>query len=274
MAKSAYIRPFLKWAGGKYRVLPHILPCLPNGTRRLIEPFVGSAVVTLNTQVEHYLLADINPDLINLYRHVLEQQSDFVRYARGFFKTQNNDNDRYYVLRERFNHEKNPRAKAALFLYLNRHGYNGLCRYNNSGEFNVPFGRYKQPYFPEAELLAFAGKQGRIDLQCADFREVFKKAKKTDTIYCDPPYVPLSKTANFVGYAKEGFGEQAQIDLAQLAERHRQRGGSVLISNHDTDQVRVLYGNSTLYHFPVRRFISCNGNRRSFANELLAVYGT
>ncbi len=274
MAKPVYTRPFLKWAGGKYRVLPHIVPYLPTTSRRLIEPFVGSAVVTLNTQYDHYLLADINPDLINLYRHVLQQQNDFIRYARGFFKPQHNDSERFYALRERFNHEKNPRAKAALFLYLNRHGYNGLCRYNASGEFNVPFGRYRAPYFPETELLAFAAKHDRIELVCADFRDVFKKAKKSDVIYCDPPYVPLSKTANFVAYAKQGFGEQAQNDLAQLAERHCQRGGRVLISNHDTETVRVLYGSSTLYHFPVRRFISCNGNRRSFANELLAVYGT
>lgn len=138
-------RAFLKWAGGKYPLLDEIKKHLPQGDC-LIEPFVGAGSVFLNTDYSRYILADINSDLISLYNIVKTQTDDYVRQAREYFTPEMNQADVYYHLRDEFNQSQDPFRRALLFLYLNRHGYNGLCRYNLRGEFNVPFGRYRKPF--------------------------------------------------------------------------------------------------------------------------------
>ena len=140
-------KPFLKWPGGKYRLVEKICTKLGPG-KRLIEPFVGSGAVFLNAPYNKYLLADNNSDLINLYIILHQEGNGFIEYARGFFQPEFNTADAYYSFRTAFNDSNDIRLKAALFIYLNRHCYNGLCRYNRSGGFNSPFGRYKKPPFP------------------------------------------------------------------------------------------------------------------------------
>lgn len=144
-------RAFLKWAGGKYPLLDDIKRHLPKG-ECLVEPFVGAGSVFLNTDFSRYILADINSDLISLYNIVKTRTEEYVQAARELFVPETNCAEVYYQFREEFNKSQDPLRRAVLFLYLNRYGYNGLCRYNLRGEFNVPFGRYKKPYFPEAEL--------------------------------------------------------------------------------------------------------------------------
>ena len=129
------IRPFLKWAGGKYRIIERIRELLPEG-ERLVEPFVGSGAVFLNTRYPTYLLADSNPDLINLYRILQTEGEAFIAYCKRNFTARNNSPESYYRLRDVFNTTRDLRRKSALFVYLNRHGYNGLCRYNAKGRFN------------------------------------------------------------------------------------------------------------------------------------------
>ncbi len=265
------MRPFLKWPGGKYRVLQRIAPRLPAG-RRLLEPFVGSAAVFLNTQYAAAWLTDANPDLINLYRAVQSDGDAFVACARTLFTPEHNRPDRYYAHRARFNQVSDPWERALLFLYLNRHGYNGLCRYNAAGLFNVPFGRYLRPYFPEAELAGFIAAAPRAQLAAQDFRATMGAAVAGDVVYCDPPYVPLSATANFTDYTRGGFSPQDQRDLADLARTLAARGIPVLVSNHDTPDARSLYAGAHLDRFPVRRSISCAGQRREAAQELLALF--
>ena len=150
-------RAFLKWAGGKYPLLDDIKRHLPKG-ECLVEPFVGAGSVFLNTDFSRYILADINSDLISLYNIVKMRTDEYVQAARELFVPETNCAEVYYQFREEFNKSQDPFRRAVLFLYLNRYGYNGLCRYNLRGEFNVPFGRYKKPYFPEAELYHFAEK--------------------------------------------------------------------------------------------------------------------
>jgi DNA adenine methylase len=165
------MKPFLKWAGNKHQIVRHIrsiLDTLPPGSR-LIEPFVGSGAVFLNTRYPRYLLSDVNQDLIHLYQTLQSEGQNFIDYCRSFFVPENNTPDRFYELRVTFNTTQNKTLKAALFLYLNRHCYNGLCRYNAKNGFNVPFGRYSKPYFPEQEMWAFYEKSReavfRSDLQ-------------------------------------------------------------------------------------------------------------
>lgn len=265
------LRSPLKWAGGKYRVLPHIQKHLPKG-KRLIEPFVGSAVVFLNTDYEQYLLNDINADLINFYQAIQMQGAEFITYAKKFFKAKYNFPEQFYKLREKFNSLSEGEEKSALFLYLNRHAYNGLCRYNKSGGFNAPFGRYVTPYFPEKELLVLQEKSTRAVFTCQSFEETMRQAKKNDVIYCDPPYVPLSSTSYFTQYSGQTFIEADQLSLAEIAHELMNKKIPVLISNHNTKFTRKLYDPAKLIKFKVRRFISCNGEKRNFADELLASY--
>ncbi len=268
---NRYNRPFLKWAGNKYRVLKHILPRLPAGDC-LIEPFAGSCAVFLNTEFPRYVINDVNPDLIQLYRQLQKEGDAFIRYARKLFTPRNNQEKQYYRLRERFNTTTDAREKAALFLYLNRHGYNGLCRYNRSHRFNVPFGRYKRPYFPEKEMRLFHAKAQRAEFVCRDFRQIIAEATPGCAIYADPPYIPLNTTASFTQYSSAAFDLEGQKELAACAAAAAARGVPVVISNHDTPFARRIYRDAELVLFKVKRSISCNGQRRNEVPELLALY--
>ena len=266
------MKPFLKWAGNKFRVLNQILPHLPAGGR-LIEPFVGSGALFLNSDYATYQLADSNADLIALYQQLQQEGDTFIAYCRPFFTPENNDGDRYYAFRARFNAIAPSREKAALFLYMNKHGYNGLCRYNKKGGFNVPFGRYKKPYFPEKEMTFFYEKAQTAVFSPSSFAQTMQTAVSNDIIYCDPPYVPLSATANFTSYGAAPFGMAEQQQLATLARLTADRGIPVLISNHDTPITRQLYADADAIHsFKVARTISCDAGKRTAVNELLAIF--
>lgn len=271
LTKTDSIKPFLKWAGNKYRLIERIQRLLPDGDR-LLEPFIGSGAVFLNTHYESYLLTDNNPDLINIYQHLKIEGPAFIRYCKRFFTDKTNASEIYYKRREEFNKTSHLRRKAALFLYLNRHGYNGLCRYNMKGGYNVPFGQYKKPYFPTEEMLAFHHKAQRAEFRLADFSTCMQQARAGDVIYCDPPYYPLSPSANFTSYSAGGFCDDQQRQLAELARDCRQRHIPVLISNHNTKFTLDVYSDAQVDRFKVRRYISCNGNKRNHAGELLALF--
>ncbi len=265
-------RAFLKWAGGKYSLVEHIQARLPQANK-LIEPFVGAGSVFLNTQYKRYLLNDINPDLINLYNFLKVQPDAIIHDARSFFNGERNDEKMYYALREEFNATEDEYYRAILFLYLNRHGYNGLCRYSLAGRFNVPFGRYKKPYFPEHEMFVFAEKAQKATFTCLPFEKVFTRARRGNVIYCDPPYAPISKTAAFTSYAARSFGQDAQEKLAELAMRTaKKRGIPVLVSNHDLPLTRSLYKGADFSMLSVKRSISQNGATRKPVDEILAYF--
>ena len=272
VTKDKKNRAFLKWAGGKFSLIEDITAKLPQA-KKLIEPFVGAGSVFLNTNYSKYLLNDINADLINLYNIVKHQSSDYITDSAKFFTPTFNEEQRYYQIRQEFNDSEDIYERAIFFLYLNRHGYNGLCRYNNSGKFNVPFGRYKAPYFPEKELVYFAEKSQLATFTCDSFEKVFARARKNSVIYCDPPYAPISKTAMFNSYAAGGFTLDNQIKLASLARRTGyKRNIPVLVSNHDTEFTRDIYQGADMTELQVSRFISQNGSTRIKVAELLALF--
>ncbi|KKO49755.1 DNA adenine methylase [Arsukibacterium sp. MJ3] len=264
-------RAFLKWAGGKYSLVPELLKRLPAGPE-LVEPFVGAGSVFLNTHYQRYVLNDINADLIQLYQIVQHRVDAFVVDARSLFCASANQKNSYLDFRQEFNATSDPYQRALLFLYLNRHGYNGLCRYNLSGKFNVPFGSYKKPYFPEAELYFFAEKAQKARFSCTSYQQVFAELSADAVVYCDPPYVPLSKTASFTSYARQGFNLDDQAQLANLAEQAQRNGHNVLISNHDTTWTRKIYQQAILHSIQVGRSISQNGAGRGKVAELFAWY--
>ncbi|MDI9818447.1 MULTISPECIES: Dam family site-specific DNA-(adenine-N6)-methyltransferase [unclassified Legionella] len=265
-------KPFLKWAGNKYRCIETILSSL-SPANRLIEPFTGSGAIFVNSDYPGYLLAEQNADLINLFKFLQLEGEGFIDYCEAFFSYENNCEAKYYQFREQFNQSTDLKYKAALFLYLNRHGYNGLCRYNQRGLYNVPFGRYRKPYFPRQEMTHFYQKSHKAQFVVSDFRHTFSQAKTGDLIYCDPPYVPLSSSANFASYTHKKFKEQDQLELAQLAMESASRGITVIISNHDTALTRHYYRHSKIISFPVSRLISCNPQKRQAAQEIVAIFG-
>lgn len=274
MIHDHYSKPFLKWPGGKYRLAERICESLAPG-KRLIEPFVGSGAVFLNSRYPEYLLADGNSDLIRLYQTLQAEGEKFVTFCEGFFTPENNNETVYYDMRAVFNETTDARLKSALFVYLNRHCYNGLCRYNSKGIFNTPFGRYKQPYFPRRELVSFHRRSATATFTSAHYLKTLERVRKGDVVYCDPPYIPLSRTASFTDYFAGGFSEQDQIELARQAGKLAARGIHVVISNHNTAFTRDLYNEAgaTMHRFEVRRSISCRGGERTPVGELLAVFG-
>ncbi|ENV0109391.1 Dam family site-specific DNA-(adenine-N6)-methyltransferase, partial [Salmonella enterica] len=208
-------RPFLKWAGGKYSLLPELDRLIPAG-KRLIEPFVGGGSVFLNSDKhERFLLSDINADLINLYQMLAVVPDSVIAEAMKAFRHLN-DVENYTVIREAFNAQKlNATERAAAFLYLNRHCFNGLMRYNLDGFFNVGWGKYKAPYFPEEEIRAFRLKSHACVFMTAGFERTLRLAGDGDVVYCDPPYEPMPGTAGFTSYASGGFSWDSQVALAE-----------------------------------------------------------
>lgn len=268
------VKPFLKWAGAKTPLIRTLRGLFPDGDYRFIEPFVGSGVVFLNTRYRTSLLSDSNRDIISLYGVLKVRRERFIEICRGLFIPENRTAERFYKLREEFNQSEYGERRAALFLYLNRHCFNGLCRYNNQGKFNTPFGKYDSVYFPAAEMLTFAEKLKSAVLKHADFRIPLKAAGEGDVVYCDPPYSPLSRSANFTNYAAGGFSEADQKDLYRLAIEASRKGAVVLLSNHDNEFTRQLYQHTTeLLERRVSRTISCDGQNRTKAKELIAVFG-
>ena len=265
------MKPFLKWAGNKYQIIERIKAILPSGNR-LIEPFIGSGAVFLNTEYSQYILNDSNADLINLFKLLKIDGHYFIKYTSSYFQPKYNSETAFYELREQFNQTTDTQLKSALFVYLNKHAYNGLCRYNSKGGFNVPYGRYKKPYFPEKEMLFFCEKAKQAEFCIKDFTDIMQAAKPGDVVYCDPPYVPLTNTANFTSFTSGGFNLEQQKQLALLAQELSRKGIPVIISNHATEFTDEHYASAKMISFDVQRYISCDGKNRGKAKEILAVF--
>ena len=266
------MKTFLKWAGGKSRTVLKLKEFMNDGDR-LVEPFVGSGAVFLNTSYSSYLLCDTNVDLINLYKNLKNNSGCLISKAESFFLPENNLESRYYELRDRFNFlSSEDIEKSALFIYLNKHAFNGLCRYNQSGAFNVPFGRYKQPKFPRQNMLNFSEKAKKAQFRCQDFEETFKELKAGDVVYCDPPYVPLSATSSFTTYSKNGFDFDDQLRLVKEALAAKSKGVQCIISNHDLRATREMYRDSVIHQLKVQRNISSKPESRKKVAELVAIF--
>ncbi|NHQ97093.1 Dam family site-specific DNA-(adenine-N6)-methyltransferase [Escherichia coli] len=268
-----YERPIFKWVGGKFSELPTVLEHLPHG-KRLIEPFVGGGSVFTNAGFRHNLLNDINGDLINFYQTLQREGHSLVTLSYSFFQNYNNA-DAYLEVREAFNRGRYDQLHhAAAFLYLNRHCFNGVTRYNQNGEFNVGYGKYKAPYFPHAEMEAFLADDvlKNTSFVSGDFAGVIESAGEDDVIFCDPPYEPLPDTEGFTSYSGNSFRFDEQKRLVSLLVEAHQRGAKVVITNSGAPKIRELYEENgfKLYPMPARRSVSCKASTRIVANDIIA----
>ncbi|KQN57982.1 Dam family site-specific DNA-(adenine-N6)-methyltransferase [Erwinia sp. Leaf53] len=256
----------LKWVGSKSRIMPDLVKHLPAG-RRLVEPFAGSCSVMMNTDYEEYLIADINPDLINMYQQIQSDSEKFITLADAVFK-ENRSEVAYYRIREEFNERTWPTrlTRAVYFLYLNRNGYRGLCRYNQKGDFNVPYGNYRKPYFPLEEIKAFAIKSQRALIFCADYKQTLSAVMPGDVVYCDPPY-----DGTFTEYSAGGFNAGDQAFLAGVLTQFSKDMVPVVVSNSDTQLVRELYASFEVVQVTAPRSIGVAAGEGKSAVEVIAV---
>ncbi|EMC9360088.1 Dam family site-specific DNA-(adenine-N6)-methyltransferase [Proteus mirabilis] len=266
-------KTILKWAGSKARIMDKLIPHLPKA-RRLVEPFAGSCAVMMNTEYEEYLIADANQDLINLYRSV-SKNPDVMACSDLYDWKQQNNEESYYQARKLFNLDKQEldavltNKQSARFLYLNRHCFNGLCRYNAKDEFNVPFGKYKNVYFPEKEIYQFAEKAVNAIIACLEWQDTLSLVDFGDGVYCDPPY--MGDGGSFTKYHHTDFTHAQQIELAQaLKALNQSRGNPITVSN--SIHAKELYADLgfIIHEIDAPRSISANGNRQS-AKEIIAV---
>lgn len=255
------LSPLLKWAGGKKWLAPYIAKLYaPYRERRWVEPFAGGMSVALHLLPERALINDINPHLINFYKWVREGLELSLPMAC--------DRKLYYAYRNRFNHlvrsgKGDSKEAAQLFYYLNRTGYNGLCRFNRRGEFNVPFGKYKRVVY-ERDFSIYRDVFASWEFSCKDFREL--ELEKEDFVYADPPY-----DGTFTHYSEQGFTWKDQVDLAKWLASHP---GPVVVSNAYTERIVRLYRDLgfSISFLKGPRSIGRNGNRKP-APEMLAVRG-
>lgn len=262
--------PVLKWAGGKTQLLQEILPRLPRTIETYFEPFVGGGAVFFalvrERRFRKAVLADSNPELIEVYRVLQEDPEAVIRALEPY--QHRYDETAYYEIRE--HRPRTPANRVARLIYLNKTGYNGLYRVNRSGRFNVPFGRYKNPRILDApNLRAVSAALSGVTLLEMDFEQATAAARPGDAVYFDPPYLPLSKTASFAAYDRHPFGLPEHERLARVFGDLSQRGVHAVLSNSSTPDTRQLFAPFTLDTVQVGRNINCRSGARGPIDEIL-----
>jgi DNA adenine methylase len=259
-------RPFLKWAGGKGQLLEQLRPLLPTHYRRYFEPFAGGAALFFSLRPPRALLADVNAELIDCYVATRDDVEGVIK-ALGHYRYGVED---YYRARAVDRTTLPLVERAARTIYLNKTGYNGLYRVNRAGKFNVPMGRYTNPMLCDAaNLHACSRDLQRVDLRVADFEDIASRAKPGDFVYFDPPYVPVSDSADFTSYVPGGFGNDQQRRLAAVFTSLARRGVHAMLSNSDTPTVRELYRGFRIDAVLAARFINSRGSRRGKVGEVV-----
>jgi len=267
--------PIIKWVGGKTKLLDDLLARMPAQLGRYYEPFCGGAALFFRVAPGRAVLADSNADLIDLYKTVKRDADGVIRRLQ--LHREAHDEAHYYRTRARWNdHGVSWTAveRAAAFIYLNKTCFNGLWRVNRAGDFNVPIGRYTDPPICVPELLRAAhAALGRTELRCMDYREAVRDAGRGDFVYFDPPYDPVTTTANFTSYTALAFGADDQRALAETARMLVGRGCRVMLSNSDTPFIRSLYKGFRIDRVKCARAINSNASRRGEVDEVIVVGG-
>lgn len=275
------VKPIVKWAGGKSRLLPELLRRVPERIGTYVEPFAGGAALFFALAeeraqggphtFERAVLVDQNADLVACYRAVRDRVEDVIEALAPYHY----DRELYYEVRAQDPKKMNDVARAARLIFLNRTCYNGLWRVNSKGKFNVPFGKYKNPRILDRDSLrAAAGALAGVEIVHGDFQTATKDVGPSDFVYFDPPYVPVSRTADFTAYAAEKFGPGEQARLRDCMLALRERGVGAMLSNADTPETRDLYRDLHVEVVLAPRNINRDASKRGDIAELLVMtYG-
>jgi len=271
-------QPFLKWAGGKSQLLDQFESFFPASITSYLEPFLGGGAVYFHLKRRfpsmRASLRDNNAQLINCYQTVRDRVQGLMARLDKHLQRFRAEGDRYVYLGRSQHQTREPEARAARMIFLNKTCYNGLWRVNSRGEFNVPIGSYrpeKVSLYDRANLLAASQALRGIELAVQDFRQTLRGAQAGDFMYVDPPYFPVSSTANFTSYTKEEFGRAEQEELSALFADAARRGAKVMLSNSDTPLVRHLYRDFAVHTVSARRAVNCDGSKRGRISELVVL---
>lgn len=267
--KEIQPKPIMKWAGGKTQMLKDIMPKIPKTYGRYIEPFIGGGALFFALNPEEAVIADSNPELINMYKEVANHTKKVLSYLKKYKNTKED----FYEVRGLDWKKLNKSEAAARTLYLNKTCFNGLYRVNKKGQFNVPYGKYKAPnYCDEDALHAAAEVLKEAEIVCGDYLSVLKKyARPGDFIFLDPPYLPISEYADFKRYTKEQFYEEDHVELAKEVFRLQELGCTIILTNSNHPLVHELYAPFNIEVVQTKRYISCNGNKRKGEDVIVTV---
>jgi DNA adenine methylase len=274
VVEGSFVRPFLKWAGGKTQLLPQLARFYPRkGTvNRYLEPFLGSGAVYFHfkamVQPKRAVLWDNNRELIDTFQAVQSSVDQVIKILRKHQKQHSKD----FFLGMREKMPTSLPSKAARLIYLNKTCFNGLYRVNSRGVFNVPLGRYTNPgIFNEDWLRRASADLANASIEARDFRLLELHAKKGDFVYFDPPYHPRSSTSYFTAYTRESFGESDQRELAKVYRALDKKGCLLMLSNSDTPLIRELYKDFVIREVSARRNINSKAERRGPICELVVL---
>ena len=268
--KDDVAKPILKWAGGKTQLLPEISSRMPKKYNGYIEPFLGGGALFFRLDHDQAVVADSNPELINMYQMVAHQCDRVIEILKKY----RNDKEMFYDVRSQDWEKLEKTEAAARMIYLNRTCFNGLYRLNRKGQFNTPFGKYKNPKICNEHKLRMASLvlQKSIII-CGDYLNVLKEyAKKDDFVFLDPPYVPISEYADFKRYTKEQFYEDDQRRLAEEVHRLVEVGCNVMLTNSNHPLVHELYRGYRIDIIQTKRNINRNGNKRKGEDVIVTTY--
>ena len=264
------IRPFIRWAGGKSKIISNLLEYVPHEYGRYWEPFLGAGSMFFALKPEFSILSDLNDHLISCYKIVKDHPEKIYKLLKEY--SSKTSESYYYKMRDKYNNTlslSNPIEHAALFIYLNKTCFNGIFRVNTKGKFNVPYGYKKTPAIPSKDLLMeISNSLGGAELLSGSFEKILLAAKKKDFIYLDPPYPPINGTSFFTHYTKERFDKNDQRKVAEIAGYLGSRGCKVMISNAETDLIMSLYKGWKIISLPVTRWITCKKHKHK-VNEVV-----
>jgi DNA adenine methylase len=265
--KETSPRPFLKWAGGKSRLIQQYLPYFPKSYKNYYEPFLGGGAVFFYLQPKTATLTDINAELINTYCCVRDCVEELISLLREHKNRHNKDY--YYSVRN--DSGGTDIEKAARLIYLNKTCFNGLYRVNSQGKFNVPLGRYENPNIcPDVLLRTASEALSTSKIKHTNFIDVLNYATNSDDfIYFDPPYYPVSETSYFTAYSSYRFAKEQQVELKDVFEKLAERGVKVMLSNSDCEFIRNLYNSFNIHTISASRAINSNAKKRGKITELL-----
>lgn len=262
-------KPVLKWAGGKTQMLGNLLPKVPASYNRYIEPFFGGGAMFFALQPEKAVIADSNPELINMYREVADHVEEVIKRLEEY----ENTSEMFYTVRSQ-DWAKLPKVEAAArTIFLNKTCFNGLYRVNKQGQFNVPYGKYKNPKICDSEgLRAASAALKRAEILCGDYLLVLEHfAQPGDFVFLDPPYLPISEYADFKRYTKEQFYEEDHIELAKMVSTLHERGCHIILTNSNHPLVHELYAPFNIDVIQTKRHISCNGSTRKGEDVIVTI---
>ena len=262
-------KPILKWAGGKTQMLNDLLPKVPSSYGRYIEPFFGGGAMFFALQPENAIIADSNPELINMYRQVAANVDEIIQHLKKY----ENTSEMFYTVREQ-DWTQLPKAEAAArTIFLNRTCFNGLYRVNKQGKFNVPYGKYANPKICDEDGLKAASEAlKKAEILCGDYLLVLDHyAQPGDFVFLDPPYLPISEYADFKRYTKEQFYEEDHVELAKIIMRLQERGCHIILTNSNHPLVHELYAPFTIDVIQTKRHISCNGSTRKGEDVIVTI---